>query len=172
LIGKDQATQKILYNKYQKIINDFILSKYPLNKFTDDDVSEILIKIFNKLNTYNPIKSKFKSWIFTITKNHMIDKWREESNMTTKMSSNSFNDTITISSPMIMTDSIFEYVDSTNYVLSLLTPKDYTFLRMKYLEGYDYNEIGIEFNLTSTTVSNRINYIKSKLKKNKSEILY
>jgi DNA-directed RNA polymerase specialized sigma24 family protein len=42
---------------------------------------------------------------------------------------------------------------------------------MKYVQGYDYNEIGKEFNLTSSTISNKVNYIKTKLKKDKEIIL-
>jgi len=43
---------------------------------------------------------------------------------------------------------------------------------MKYVQGYGYNEIGQEFNLTSVTVSNKVNYIKSKLKKQLSDDYY
>ena len=42
---------------------------------------------------------------------------------------------------------------------------------MKYIGGYSHCEIGKEFNLTSSTVSNRINYIKTKLKKKNAGML-
>jgi DNA-directed RNA polymerase specialized sigma24 family protein len=41
---------------------------------------------------------------------------------------------------------------------------------MKYVQGYDYCEIGQEFNISSNTASNRVNYIKTKLKETLEEI--
>jgi len=59
----------------------------------------------------------------------------------------------------------FENCNSVNYITSQLSPSDYTLLNMKYVQGYNYCEIGKEFQLSSSTVSNKINYIKTKLKK-------
>lgn len=59
----------------------------------------------------------------------------------------------------------FETCNSLCYLSSQITPADYQLLHMKYMQGYNYCEIGQEFNLSSVTISNRINYIKSKLKK-------
>jgi len=68
-------------------------------------------------------------------------------------------------------NSEYENCSSVNYISSQLSPSDFALLDMKYVQGYDYCEIGKEFNLTSSTVSNRVNYIKTKLKKSASEII-
>lgn len=65
----------------------------------------------------------------------------------------------------------FENCDAINYISSQISPTDYGLLNMKYVQGYSHCEIGKEFNLTSSTVSNRINYIKTKLKKQNADIL-
>jgi RNA polymerase sigma factor (sigma-70 family) len=65
----------------------------------------------------------------------------------------------------------FENCDVINYISSQISPTDYGLLNMKYVQGYSHCEIGKEFNLTSSTVSNRINYIKTKLKKQNADIL-
>ena len=66
----------------------------------------------------------------------------------------------------------FENCNTINYVSDQLSPQDFTMLDMKYVQGYSYNEIGSEFNVTSSTISNKVNYIKTKLKKNNPEIIY
>jgi DNA-directed RNA polymerase specialized sigma24 family protein len=38
---------------------------------------------------------------------------------------------------------------------------------MKYGEGYDYKDMEKEMGVSSTTISNRVNYVKSKLKRGK-----
>ena len=184
------GAQEVLYNKYRKIVKDYIRSKY-LNYYDiDDDVSEIMIKIFLGLNTYDKTKGKFKTWVINIAKHYMIDKWRSNTITLTSLSNSTltFNDNTcqynsntgsidwSVDSSnlgMITTCSTtdFENCSSISYITTQLSPADYTLLDMKYVQGYDYNEIGKEFNLTSSTVSNKVNYIKTKLKKNK-EIVF
>lgn len=186
----NQKAEEILYEKYKIIIHNYLRSKYPKNYDIDDDVSEIMIKAIMNIKKFDDNKSKFKSWIFSIAKNHMIDKWRtntititgSNTNYTYSIddnnvyfnqdmvttSSGTFNDTTSYSTA----DYDFENCSSITYISSQLSPQDYTLLDMKYVQGYNYNEIGIEFNLTSTTVSNRVNYIKTKLKKDNPEIIY
>ena len=191
--GNPQA-QEILYNKYKKSVKNFLKNKYSIYYDLDDDVSEIMIKVFMKLDTFDSTKSKFRSWVFSIAKNHMIDKWRSTSitltgsnincTYTTTTADIGVSSFITSSNTATIdigntfatnccgTDYEFENCSSINYISNQLTPQDFTLLDMKYVQGYNYCEIGSEFNVTSSTISNRVNYIKTKLKKNNPEIIY
>ncbi len=193
ILNDNPQAQEILYKKYSKLVKDFLKNKYPKHHDVDDDVSEIMIKVFMNLNVFDKNKSKFMSWVFSIAKNHMIDKWRNNTitltgNNTTctisteEVSYDNFYNTTTDTTIINLNNSYttsncsadynFENCSSINYISGQLTAQDYTLLDMKYMQGYNYNEIGSEFNVTSTTISNRINYIKTKLKKNNSEIIY
>jgi len=199
LDGSSRA-QEILYKKYSKSVNNFLKDKYTSYNDFEDDVSEIMVKVFMKLDTFNSKKSKFRSWVYSIAKNHMIDKWRTNTITLTGNSSG----IITVSSDAANTLDIadsggyltststtdidfnastfttsnccagldFENCSSINFISNQISAQDFTLLDMKYVQGYDYNEIGMEFNVTSSTISNRVNYIKSKLKKNNPEIIY
>ena len=194
LSGSPQA-QEILYEKYKKSVKNFLKNKYSLYYDLDDDVSEIMIKVFMNLSTFDSTKSKFRSWVFSIAKNHMIDKWRGNTITLTGSNTNcvysystNFSD---VGSSYITSNNIanieggntytttnccagmeFENCSSINYISDQLSPQDFTLLDMKYVQGYSYNEIGSEFNLSSNTISNKVNYIKTKLKKNNPEIIY
>ena len=65
LNGSPQA-QEILYDKYKKSVRNFLKNKYSVYYDLDDDVAEIMIKVFIKLNTFDSTKSKFRSWVFSI----------------------------------------------------------------------------------------------------------
>lgn len=177
ILGVKDAESE-LYNKYVGVVRNYINKKFPNNNDIDDDVSEIMIKIFRNLKTYQHKKSKFISWVYVITKNHMIDKWRCNSN-TFELSSNSsisfeyddhteqFYTQSTLYNNNIYTTTSTHDIenDSTiNFISTQISSTDYTMLNMKYIEGYNYDEIGREFNVTSSTASNRVNYIKTKLK--------
>jgi len=197
ILSGSHLAQETLYNKYKKSVKNFLKGKYSLYYDLDDDVSEIMIKVFMNLSTFDSSKSKFRSWVFSIAKNYMIDKWRNNACTATLMSNNitftssidcpeiSMNNSGFITSGNInnlafssngtcvsCSTTDFEHCSSINYISTQLSPTDFTLLDMKYVQGYDYNEIGKEFNVTSSTISNRVNYIKTKLKKNNSEIIY
>lgn len=196
ILNDNSQSQEILYNKYTKLVKDFLKNKYPTYYDIDDDVSEIMIKVFINLESFDISKSKFMSWVFSIAKNHMIDKWRNNTITLTGSNTNctysysttaadvnsnyitsSNTGTIDLNNCSYTTDNCgadydFENCSSINYLSGQLSAQDYTLLDMKYVQGYDYKEIGDEFNVTSSTISNRVNYIKTKLKKNNPEIIY
>jgi RNA polymerase sigma factor (sigma-70 family) len=187
ILDGDKRAEEKLYERYKKIVEDFLKKKYPNEKNLDDDVSEILIKVFLTLPVFDNQKSKFKSWVFTIAKNHMIDKSRTFDVLCGTINLDGNEDFITISNSdgyITTSDSTnwnpdannvfytssyatdFEICDAVNQISNSIESCDFTFLDMKYSQGYNYNEIGVEFNTTSNTISNRVNYIKGKIKEN------
>lgn len=181
-IDGDKCAEDKLYEKYSDYVRAYIIKNHSEYYGIEDDISEIMIKVFIRLATFDTNKSKFKSWVTTITKNYLIDKWRYNSNHTVSFSNinASYDNTIDFNSEIYNYGSYsnsfneidFENNNSISYISTQLTPQDYTLLDMKYLQGYDYNEIGSEFNVTSSTISNRVNYIKTKLKKNNTETIF
>jgi len=181
ILDNDSEAQKIFYEKYRQILTDYISSKYPMNQDLEDDVSEILIKVFTNLYKYDVEKAIPKTWIFTITKNYMIDKSRCHNVLQGTIHIGA-NDSISLVNFDVSTDTTyfnpeegnwhytssyvtdFENCDAISHVSNTLTACDFSFLDMKYNQGFNYAEIGSEFNLTSNTVSNRVNYLKGKLK--------
>lgn len=190
VLNGNLTAQETLYNKYKKIIKNYIKNKYSKHNDIDDDVSEILIKIFLNLNTFDSEKSKFYTWVCNIAKNHIINNWRNQpaftlsiNNSGTSATNNSSvdwtNTTTSNASPFntnysctCTNNTDFENCNTISYLSTQISPVDYCLLNMKYIHGYNYCEIGQEFNVTSSTISNRINYIKAKLKKNNPKLIY
>jgi RNA polymerase sigma-70 factor (ECF subfamily) len=168
LDGGNKHAENTLYNKYKTFIKGFLNKNYSKNFDVDDDVSEILINIFLKLDTYDNTKSKFKSWVVTITKNYMVDKWRKNTLELSSYDNNSNLTNIPLFDCLNYSTTAcvdFEINNSISYASSNINSEDLKMLNMKYVEGYNYSEIGDHFNLTSDTVSNKVNYLKTKLKK-------
>lgn len=189
--NKNRKSEEAFYNKYKSILTRYIKRKYSYNKDTEDDVSEIINKVFENINQYDSTKSKFSTWVLNITKNHMIDKSRTKNfNITSNSisytadnttlssftnSDNSFttnvNNNIYFSRCLIsddMPDKVFEDNSTLSFISNKIGVKDYHLLNMKYKQGYNYNEINKEMGITgSTIIPNRINYLKIKLKNEK-----
>ena len=148
------------YEKYKKLVVNFIKKTYPTTNDIDDDVSDIMIKIFLGINTYDPNKTKFNTWVLNITKNHMIDKWRMYKNTQYVDLTN-----INTSDSCCFMDN-FEATNTLNNISTLISTNDYTLLNMKYISGYELKEIEKEFNLNSGDAWSKIKKIKYKLNKN------
>lgn len=183
----DRESEGLLYDKYQKILHCYLRNKFPTYQDIEDDVSEILIKMFVSFDSYDQEKGKFKTWSITIANNYMIDKSRSSTfinssgfinvdfnNISTNTSVSNYNNSSSCIdlSDMSSTHTSacfsngFDNCSAVSYVNDYLDSCDFTFLNMHYGLGYSYSEIGTEFNITSNTVSNRVNYIKSKIRDN------
>ena len=166
--NSDKKAQEQLYKKYRTKLTVFLRRKFPRNSELEDDVSDILIKIFEKIYDYDSNKSKFYTWAMTIARNHMIDKSRLTKNNQNFITINNDEDSIMkfeLTDTSVSHDLRYEYCDSLNNIYNNVTQKEYKFLSMKYRYGFSYNEIGDRYNMDAVTVSNKVNYIKTKLKK-------
>ena len=190
----DEKSQVKLYKYFRKTITHYIKDAYPNNYDVEDDASDILIKVFNNIDNYDSKKSKFNTWVINIAKNHMIDKSRKQKPQLTSFtttnnadgewitvdmsdhyrsftnSSNVWETVTTVGSTSepvsfyCSPDYEVEMNSSLNYINSNMCSNDFSMINMKN-SGYNYKEIGLEFNMTESQVSNKINYAKSKIKK-------
>lgn len=201
ILQGNKLSEEIFFTRYKKIIKNYLKNKYSKTNADDIDdyVSIILTKIFYNLNTYKQEKSCVKTWALAIAKHFMIDRWRSntitilpnipitflassnDTSLNNDYESYNSNISVTISNSLSVSDNCnftasnavnFENCNSINYISNQISSKDFMLLNMKYIQGYKYCEIGKEFNLTSDTISNRVNYLKTKLKKDNPEIIY
>jgi len=154
--------QNQLYVKYRNTLNDYLTKKHQnLALESEDIVSDVLIKIFMNINDYDPQKYSFKTWCLGILKNHIIDIWRKKSVDLT------YND-ITHNSTLSCVNDVEKEILSEHF-LSLcenasVTEIDHSYLELKYIYGYSYEDISAFTEITSTQLSNRVSYLKKKIK--------
>jgi RNA polymerase sigma factor (sigma-70 family) len=200
VLNGEQNSEELLYEMCDNITRKYLLGKYSSYQDVDDDVSEIITKVFNNLAKYSAERSKFSSWVIVIAKNHVIDKWKRNTyNITTNgySSIGEYDGTMVVNTTLASVNSGGTFYNNNNtnygeaescsfstdcqsinidnsssikYIIDELSATDFTMLNMKYVEGYSYSDIGTEFNITSETASNKVNYVKSKLRKD-SELI-
>lgn len=152
------------YVKTKKIIKKYIVNNY--FNYSEDDISDIILKIIININNYDIEKGSFSNWVVNITKNHMNDKIKRKDIIEFGLDINNHPVYHGDNSGFI-TELDSKYID--DRLSSFMSVVDYDMFKMKYVEGYRYEEIGERFNVTSSTVSNRVNYIKTKIKKSTYE---
>lgn len=165
-----------LYTFYTDEIKKYIKKKFKLSEADSEDLtSDTLVKVISNLPEYSEDKSNFKTWVFTIAENTTINFKNKLSNRIEHehFIYNNIEDIDSKNFIEIPSQENFEqdfYNNNTlNHITSDLDIQSKTMMEMKYVEGYSYNEIGAVYSLTSSTVSNKINYTKTKLNKRLKE---
>jgi RNA polymerase sigma factor (sigma-70 family) len=120
-----------------------------------------MVSIFVNLSKFDDSKSDFGTWVYNITNNYM--KNIVKLNIARRINcEDRFEYSTSTNASMA-----YETSNTLDYLSKQISDDDFAMLSMKYIDGYNYNEIGKEFNTTSACVSNKINYIKTRLRANK-----
>jgi RNA polymerase sigma-70 factor (ECF subfamily) len=166
---KDQKASNKFYSWYYKEVKTFLKKKY--GKLSSDDIddlsSDAISKSFINLASFDAKKSSFRTWLYTIAENVVIDYTRKLENRVDKIHYHYREDVeeriFDIPSNENMENS-YSAQQSLSYATSNLDQQTNEMIKKKYVEGYSHYEIGNMYALTSSTVSNKINYAKSKIR--------
>lgn len=72
----DESAFSELYESYLPKIFGFVTRRINDREEAEDLVSNIFLKVVENIKNFNPAKSSFKTWIYTIATNMMIDYFR------------------------------------------------------------------------------------------------
>lgn len=73
----DYAAFEELYMKYKKPIYSYFLSKTKSQEEAEELLQEVFIKILDKKDSFR-FESKFSTWLWTLSRNLFIDKYRSD----------------------------------------------------------------------------------------------
>ena len=65
-----------LYVNYSEKVLRYILGKVGDMDLAEDICSDVFLKVYEKLDTYDETKAALSTWIFTITRNTLTDYYR------------------------------------------------------------------------------------------------
>lgn len=143
----------------------------------DDICSRSFEKAFRGINSYNPARSSFSTWLITIAKNTTLDVLegekrlnRERISLDTSPSADSVADSVVdqIDTPL---ETIIRNEDEsrTRKYIDALPDLYREVARKRLLDGLQYKEIAEEMNLELNTVRTRIRRAKEIIEKKKKD---
>jgi len=109
----------------------------------EDLLMDVVLKAYEKFETYNPNKGSFKNWIFAIANNHLKNYWRNHSGKETEslesLGEKGFQVVATQDTRQNASDTIIK--EGTQYVLNLLKPEEKQVIILRYVNDFTYTEI-------------------------------
>ncbi len=156
-ISGDDKVLKQIIEKYTPQIYNFV-RRFVGSDESNDVTQEIFIKIWKNLKKFNKDKSSFKTWIFVIARNTVIDFNRKRKVVVfSSLDDEENNFEENIKDEIILPDEALQKLQDSDFLNSLLEklPEQYkTVLILYYQEEMTFNEI-------SQVLKKPLNTIKS-----------
>ncbi len=153
----------LLYERYINKVYSKCISLLKDEAMAHDATQEIFMKIFLNLAKFNR-KSKFSTWLYSITYNYCIDFLRKKKKETKLFSSEEKEGSDIIEE--VDDREIMEMeISRLKIVLEKLPKDDKTVLLMKYKEELSIKEIGAIFGKSESAIKMKIKRAKHKCQK-------
>ncbi|MDH3608248.1 MAG: sigma-70 family RNA polymerase sigma factor [Gammaproteobacteria bacterium] len=164
----EQAAFETLYRRYKDVLYRYFLKHCSDRSQSEELYQEVWIKLINSVARYKP-KAKFKTYLFTIAHNTLVDFYRkakpsqtiefEEAEMTEEFTNNP--------TPLAMPEDEFTLKQKTNLFIQTLEalPADQKEAAILHFEQeMSVQEIAEITQVKTETAKSRLRYAKNKLK--------
>lgn len=136
----DEEGFEYIYNEYKNLIFAIVSSYLKNNDDSDDCMQEIFFKIYSTIDQFDGDISSFKTWIYAITKNCIIDIQRKKNEYEDQIQSYASED-------LPSTTSTIDYTFNSN-LEELIGSRNYLLLLLRYGLNYSYEDMANEFNVS------------------------
>jgi RNA polymerase sigma-70 factor, ECF subfamily len=152
-----------LFHQYFYDIYRYVYFKTKQNWDTDDIVSETFRKAFVKLSTIHK-EQNLKAWLFTIARHSIIDYYRSKHYKQMHFLDEYQGDSAWSQESARPFDGKEAYEDLYQ-ALQQLQAEEQLIIRMKYIEGFKYSEIGSLIGIPAVTAKMKSHRALKKMKK-------
>ena len=114
-----------IYSKFNKQIMNYVIQKVLQKEIAEELTSDIFMKVYKRLDTFDVNKAQMTTWIYNIAKNTVIDYYRKVKLVTTSLDmidSEGHNDAYA--------NKIFNGAPSTNPHLVMVSKENYNTIQV------------------------------------------
>lgn len=151
---KNQATLDYLYDHYSGALYGIIVRIVRREEVAEEVLQDVFLKIWDKVESYDPTKGRLFTWMLNLARNQAIDKTRSK-----EISKGRKTDDI---------DNLVNKIDNAEHselavdsiglkeVLDRLPEVQRFVVEHLYLKGYSQSELAKEFDIPLGTVKTRL----------------
>ena len=165
LVGKsnDRAAFTRFFRHFGPLIKAFALAGSSLSQsHADEIVQEVMLKVWQKADGFNPEKAAASTWIYTIARNCRTDMFRRLQKFDTPLAADDLSIELEEEEPFAVLHSR-RGADRVRELMSQLPPDQAQILAKVYMEGKSNSEAAAELDLPLGTVKSRVRLAIQKL---------
>lgn len=163
---RDRQAFAEIFSHFGPLIKGFARFETPDNdgqQLAEELVQEVMIKVWNKAESFDPTKSAATTWIYTMARNTKIDMLRRVNRQATQtLDADDYWHPVDEETPV---SQLIRHrtKDVIHETLAQLPPEQGDVLRKIYLEGKSQSEVSEDMNLPLGTVKSRVRRALDKL---------
>jgi RNA polymerase sigma factor (sigma-70 family) len=160
---KDRSAFEYLYDNYSAALLGVITRIIKKEEMAEEILQDVFLKIWERIDSYDPGKGKLFTWMLNIARNQAIDKTRSKEFSKDKKTGDISNFVRRIDGE--------EFIETRVEAIGMMEilkdlPEDQRFIiDQHYLKGYTQAEISEEFDLPLGTVKTRMRLAMKVLRK-------
>lgn len=154
----EKITQEYVYNEYRKKVFGYIIGKINDRNIAEDLTSCVFLKVVEKLKSFDENKSSLSTWVYTITRNTVIDYFRTNKK-TAEL--NEFCCTESVEDDFINKENLENLKDG----LKSLEKLELKVIVLRYYSGKTLKEIAVNTGYSYSYIKDVDKKAKNKLKK-------
>jgi len=163
-LNQDRAAFTRLFRHFAPLMKAFALSGSTLSaNHADELVQEVMLKVWQKADGFNPEKAAASTWIYTIARNCRTDMFRRLNKFDTPLSAED------VTHGGTQGEEAFEVLqrrrnrDTIRGLIGELPSEQGQILAKVYMEGKSHSEVAEELDLPLGTVKSRVRLALQKL---------
>lgn len=163
LKAKDKSALSFLYDKYGAALYGSAMRIIQNEEVTKEVVQDVFLKIWGKIELYNPEKGRLFTWMLNLTRNAAIDKIRSKEIKRSAKTDPMESSVYTVdqqNSTEIPIDGI-----GVRELFKDLVQEQQFVLQKVYFEGFSHSELSDEYNIPLGTVKSRMRSALKHLRK-------
>lgn len=163
LATQSQEHFSMLYSRYADKVYSKCLSLLKNEASAQDAAQDIFLKIFLNLAKFNK-KSRFSTWVYSITYNYCIDTIRRKKKEKTILTDDD-NEHDAPEEDVDEKEILEMEIERLAFVLDKVPEEDKMVLLMKYREGLSIKDISKAFNKSESAIKMKLKRAKNKVRK-------
>jgi len=131
------------YHDHKDKLLIYLMARLNFDRSVAEDLlMDVVLKAYENFHKFDPGKSSFKTWIFTLTHNHLVNYWRDSKKKKTT-SLDQLEEAGFSAAAISPEDKVSPRIESEKiqHVLSLMKDAEREIITLRYLEDLDYHEI-------------------------------
>ncbi len=162
---RDKQAFTILFDHYAPLIRAYSLAQEPgADLVADELVQEVMIRVWLKAKSYNPLLANINTWLFTLARNCRIDYLRRNGRFSSGVDPTEIFSQIVDDSPSpFLLAHQGRLRDNIKSGLKSLPTEQAQILNKVYLEGKTHKQVSAELSLPLGTVKSRVRLALKKM---------
>lgn len=131
------------YEEFKNKLFNYLMYRLSFDReLAEDLLMDIVLKAYENFDSYNKKKGSFKSWIFTIAHNHLLNYWRDQNKRgTVDIEKLEFNEMYADDGQIVKNADKKIEADYIKRVFEIMNNTNSELLILKYIHDFNNKEI-------------------------------